>query len=264
MTARPRRQRWEPDARREQILSCAVRLFGERGYEEVSTAEVAAAAGVVRGLVNHYFGTKKELYLDVVRVLVTIPDDVLDLTRRGDLAGRVDSAVTWFLDAVARHARPWLTAIGASGAGTGPDVAEVIAEADEATIDAILRVAHDPDGGGPPPPPGAGSAELRAALRAYVSFARSGAVEWLVRGSLSREQAHTLLAQTLVTLLSETVPTLADGRSDPSTDPAGPTDPLGPRLRPPRPASSARPGWPADWRPPHARADPRRRPPPRP
>lgn len=211
MTTRPRRQRWEPDARRQQILSCAVRLFGERGYEDVSTAEVAAAAGVARGLVNHYFGTKKELYLDVVRVLATIPDDVLDLTRAGDLAGRVDRAVTWFLDAVARLAEPWVTAIGGATTGPGPgaEVAEVIAEADEGTIDAILRLAHDPDAGGPPPPPGSGSAELRAALRAYVAFARRGAVEWLVRGSLSREQTHALLARTLVTLLSEIVPALA-------------------------------------------------------
>ena len=62
-----RRRRLEPDARREQILSVAVRLFGERGYAAVSTGDVAAGAGVARGLVNHYFGTKKELYLEVVR-----------------------------------------------------------------------------------------------------------------------------------------------------------------------------------------------------
>jgi AcrR family transcriptional regulator len=54
-----RRRRLEPDARREQILSVAIRLFGSKPYAEVSTTDVARDAGVARGLVNHYFGTKR-------------------------------------------------------------------------------------------------------------------------------------------------------------------------------------------------------------
>lgn len=192
-----RRRRLEPDARRAQILSCAVRLFGELPYDEVSAADIAAAAGVARGLVNHYFGTKKDLYLEVVRVLVTVPDVVLDAVPEGDLQQRVDDAVTWFLDTVARYAKPWLAAIGATGPSRNPDVAAVIAQADEVTVDHILALAgeqlatHDE--------------QLRAATRAYVSFARTGAVEWLVRRSLTRHQVHTLLSRTLVTLLEHTV-----------------------------------------------------------
>src|SRR5690242_17748597 len=68
------RRRLEPDARRAQILSVAVRLFGERGYAGVSTGDVARGAGVARGLVNHYFGTKKELYLEVIRLMLTVPE----------------------------------------------------------------------------------------------------------------------------------------------------------------------------------------------
>ena len=196
------RRRLEPDARRRQILSCAVRLFGEQGYEEVSAADIAREAGVARGLVNHYFGTKKDLYLEVVRVLVTIPDVVLDAVPHGDLAARVDAVVTWFLDAVSRHARPWLAAIGATGPSRNPDVAEVIAEADEVTVDHILALAGiDPRQAGE---------QLRAATRAYVSFARTGAVQWLVRGSLTRDQAHTLLSRTLVALLHDVAPRLVD------------------------------------------------------
>ena len=193
----PRRRRLEPDARREQILSCAVRLFGEHSYDEVSAADIAAAAGVARGLVNHYFGTKKELYLEVVRVLVTVPDLVLDVVPDADLQTRVDAAVTWFLDAVSRHAKPWLAAIGATGPSRNPDVAAVIAQADEVTVEAILALAGER--------PAIHDEQLRAATRAYVSFARTGAVEWLVRRSLTREQVHTLLSRTLVTLLERTV-----------------------------------------------------------
>ena len=206
-TAERRRERWEPDARRRQILGCAVRLFGQRGYDDVSTADIAAAAGVARGLVNHYFGTKKDLYLEVVRVMVTLPDAAIPASDEADLATRVDSAVTWFLDAVARHSRARLAAIGAGGPGRTPDVAAVIAEGDEATVEVILRLA----GTTPDTPAGSGAAtdlQRRAVLRAYVAFGRSSGVEWLVRGSLTREQTHTLLSRTLVTLLAETLPAL--------------------------------------------------------
>jgi AcrR family transcriptional regulator len=45
MTTAPRWRRLEPDERREQILVCAMRLFGERPYAAVSTTELAAQAG---------------------------------------------------------------------------------------------------------------------------------------------------------------------------------------------------------------------------
>lgn len=205
------RRRLEPDARRAQILSCAVRLFGSRSYDQVSTGDVAAAAGVARGLVNHYFGTKAELYLEVVRALLTVPDVVLDVAADGDLDARVDATVTWFLDAVGRHSRPWLMAIGATGPGNHPDVATVIAQADEVTVDRILALAGwDPR---------RADVELRAAIRAYIAFARAGAVQWLVQGALSRPQTHLLLTRALVTLLTDIAPRLRDVPGQPAGGP---------------------------------------------
>ena len=54
--------------RREQIITCAMRLF-EKGYSEVSIGDIADAAGIARPLIHHYFGTKRDLYLEVVRRL---------------------------------------------------------------------------------------------------------------------------------------------------------------------------------------------------
>jgi AcrR family transcriptional regulator len=56
----------EHDERRAQILACARRLFSERHYDAVPTEEIAREAGVARGLLHHYFGTKRELFLSVV------------------------------------------------------------------------------------------------------------------------------------------------------------------------------------------------------
>jgi AcrR family transcriptional regulator len=208
----PRRRRLEPDERRQQILACAVRLFGERPYDVVSTTDIARDAGVARGLINHYFGTKKDLYLEVVRVMVTIPDVALRHLPDGDLRTRVDASVTWFLDVVSKHAKPWLAAIGATTGPSDPDVARILTEADEDTADRILAAL-----GVAKPGDTATPEELRAMARVYVGFARIAAVEWLVRGSLSRGQVHVLLTSTLVTLVEQTSPVVMHhGQVDPS------------------------------------------------
>lgn len=51
----------DPEGRRRRVLAEATRLFSERGYPSVSTADVAAAAGVAEGSVFHYFGSKPGL-----------------------------------------------------------------------------------------------------------------------------------------------------------------------------------------------------------
>ena len=61
------RQRLAPAQRRQQIIDAARVLYSDRAYDDVSTSELAEAAGVARGLINHYFGDKRELFLAVMR-----------------------------------------------------------------------------------------------------------------------------------------------------------------------------------------------------
>lgn len=198
----PRWRRLEPDERRRQILACAVRLFGERPYTEVSTTDVARAAGVARGLVNHYFGTKKELYVEVVRVLVTIPADTAAAVMPfGDLEARIEAGVTWFLDVVSRHSRSWLAAMAAGG-GQDPEVGAVLAQADEVTADTLLQVVGLTS-------IERGREEVRAMFRAYGGMAKAAAREWLEHGALDRSQVHTLLTTSLLTIVRSVVPAVA-------------------------------------------------------
>lgn len=198
-SAEPRWRRLEPDERREQILTCAVELFGERPYAAVSTAELARRAGVARGLINHYFGTKRDLYLEVVRRMVTIPQLAVDSLPAGPLEERVAQSVRWFLDGVSRHSRTWLAAVGAEGVDV--EVARILAEADELAADRVLEatglageVAH--------------REELRALVRAYGGLVKATAREWLVRGALSREQVQLLLSTSLLSIVRDTAPRL--------------------------------------------------------
>ena len=54
---------------RARLLTAALRLFGERGYAATSITDLAAAAGVTRGLIRFHFGSKQGL-ADAVDQLV--------------------------------------------------------------------------------------------------------------------------------------------------------------------------------------------------
>jgi AcrR family transcriptional regulator len=61
--ARPaRRTRPAADATRQRILSAALEVFSERGFEGGSTTAIADRAGVTQPLLNYHFRTKAELW----------------------------------------------------------------------------------------------------------------------------------------------------------------------------------------------------------
>jgi len=58
---RPAQRLKLPDVR-QSLLSVARHLFTERGFHEVSTREIALAAGVNPAMIHYYFGDKEGLY----------------------------------------------------------------------------------------------------------------------------------------------------------------------------------------------------------
>jgi AcrR family transcriptional regulator len=191
----PRWRRLEPDQRRAQILACARRLFGERHYEAVSTTELAKESGVARGLINHYFGTKRELYLAVVRELMFIPEFTVEQLAHGTIEQRVAASLDRFLAVIERNRAMWLATISTGGYGRDPDVEQIMQEADEIAVDRMLETVGLND-------ITAGREELRAMIRSYSGMAKAATREWLVRRSLTREQVHTLLCGTLLTIIT--------------------------------------------------------------
>lgn len=61
------RRRLDPEQRRGQLLDIGARLFAERPYEDVWIEEVAEVAGVSRGLMYHYFPTKRDFFAAIVQ-----------------------------------------------------------------------------------------------------------------------------------------------------------------------------------------------------
>lgn len=62
-TKKPKPLRWErrPEDRPQELLEAALRVFAAHGYRNTRLDEVAAAAGVTKGALYHYFSNKEEL-----------------------------------------------------------------------------------------------------------------------------------------------------------------------------------------------------------
>jgi AcrR family transcriptional regulator len=52
---------------REAIMAAAERLFAERGYDGASLQDIGAAAGLSRGTPSYFFGSKEQLYREVLQ-----------------------------------------------------------------------------------------------------------------------------------------------------------------------------------------------------
>ena len=54
-------------ARREEILESALDVIGRKGYQNASLKEIADVVGVTPAALLHYFGSKEELFTEVLR-----------------------------------------------------------------------------------------------------------------------------------------------------------------------------------------------------
>src|SRR4051794_11485192 len=62
----PRRAKIRPDEPgREKVLASGLELFGERGYDATSIAEIGLRAGIAKSVLYHYFGSKAGLWGEV-------------------------------------------------------------------------------------------------------------------------------------------------------------------------------------------------------
>jgi AcrR family transcriptional regulator len=204
----PRWQRLDHDERRRQILACARLLFSERSYDAVSTTDIAREAGVARGLLNHYFGTKRDLYLEVVRELMRMPSNPVPLQAPGrGLEVVIAESVDRWLTMLERNRGTWLAANATRGlgwrAGSDSELEAILEEAREQAADRLIEALQTYEAETASPP-------LRAAIRSYSGFAEAASVEWLARERLTREQMQTLLTQTFLSLVRDVLPAIQE------------------------------------------------------
>ncbi|WP_165984377.1 TetR/AcrR family transcriptional regulator [Streptomyces sp. YIM 98790] len=68
----------------QRLLAIATRLFAERGYERTSVQEIVDAAGVTKGALYHYFGSKDDLLHEIYGRLLRLQKQRLDAVADSD------------------------------------------------------------------------------------------------------------------------------------------------------------------------------------
>lgn len=59
-----------PEDRKNKILEICIEEFADKGYEKASTNTMVKKAGISKGILFHYFGSKKGLYLYLVDFII--------------------------------------------------------------------------------------------------------------------------------------------------------------------------------------------------
>ncbi|CAM5504407.1 hypothetical protein SHIRM173S_11601 [Streptomyces hirsutus] len=70
----------------QRLLAAATRLFAEQGYDRTSVQEIVEAAGVTKGALYHYFGSKDDLLHEVYARVLRVQQERLDAYANADEA----------------------------------------------------------------------------------------------------------------------------------------------------------------------------------
>jgi AcrR family transcriptional regulator len=187
--AAARRSRLSTDERRGQLVALGIDIFSERPFDEVSIDDIAAAAGISKGLLYHYFPSKRDFYVAVIR---SAADEMQALTEPDPSLPpreRLAAALERYLAYVETHARGYATVLRA-GIGSDPAVAEIVEEVRGAMVARLLADLPVAAGGDAP-------VALRVAVRGWVGFVEAASLDWLEHGGLARAGLRDMLIAAL-------------------------------------------------------------------
>ena len=175
----PAYTRLDVDERRRLLLETGAKVFTERPYDEVSMAALAREAGISKGLLYHYFPSKRDFF---VATLEAAASELQALTETDpseppveQLAKSLDAYLAW-IDANAASYRKLIE----SAAGSD-DARSIVTRVRGETVERILDAlgTHEP--------------RLRTALHGWLWSIDGATLDWLDHRDIPREELKELL-----------------------------------------------------------------------
>jgi len=191
--------RLDNDERRAQLLQLARKAFSDRSYDEVSIDDLAREAKISKGLLYHYFPTKRDLYVaglreiaeELVQRVTNLPTDLAPIER-------VRAGLEAYLDHIDQHSRAFVSLMR-GGIGSDPEVAAVIEGVRLRMIDNFLEqsafaaiLTRD--------------VRFQTAVRGWIGFVEAASIDWCANHRMSREDLRELLGQILFSMLTVVAP----------------------------------------------------------
>jgi AcrR family transcriptional regulator len=189
-----RRIRLQTDTRRTQLLDLGMDLFAARAYEDIAIDDLAAAAGISKGLLYHYFRGKREFYVETIRAASLKLRRLSEPDRTLPPMARLRASIDAHLNYIQEHG-PAYAAIYRSGVAVAPEVSDILEEHRGVILRHFLR-----NLGVARPRP-----VLRAALRAWISMVEGASLDWIAHPALKRDQLRELLIAGYVATLAKAV-----------------------------------------------------------
>jgi AcrR family transcriptional regulator len=194
---RPRRRsatrtRLDVGARREQLLQIGAELFSERAYEDVWIDEIATAAGVSKGLLYHYFPSKRDFVSAVARAEIARIHELTEPDPGLPLDEQLHTSVETLLAYLEQHPAAFI-AFHRGAFGADPDLRAIDEAGHAAQVDRIVSAVVDDQ-----QPPDV----LRLAIRGWTGFVEATVLNWLESGrTVPRERVRDLLVTALAGIL---------------------------------------------------------------
>ncbi len=163
-------------------------LFSERAYDEIAIDDIAAQAGISKGLLYHYFPSKRDFYVEVIREAArelaerTEPDPSLPPLER--LTASIDA----YLVHVEEHARGHATLLR-GGIGTDPEVRAIVDGNRRISAQRVLDAIAEQGGELTP--------AVQLAVRGWIGFVEAVSLDWIEKREVPRDEVRALLVQTL-------------------------------------------------------------------
>jgi AcrR family transcriptional regulator len=191
--------RLDTDQRRTQLLALAKASFSDRAYDDVSIDDLARAAKISKGLLYHYFPTKRDLYVaglrEIAGELVAAISSVPESLPPADL---VRASLDAYLDHITRHSRAFVSLMR-GGIGSDPEVVAVIEGVRSQLFDQFLV-------GSPIVETLRGNARFETAVRGWIGFVESATIDYCANPRLTRVELRELLTEVLLQIMTVVVP----------------------------------------------------------
>jgi AcrR family transcriptional regulator len=164
-------QRWTAEDRRRQLVRIGLMMLRTQPIHELSIDAVAGQAGISRGLLFHYFPSKRDYYVAVIQAAgrrllrVTKPDESLPPPEQ------LRQMLLAFVAFITRRRDAYISFVRGA-AGGDSYVVEVYAETRAGLTTRVLDLIGSPDVASQP------AAPERMAVHAWFAYVEDLAIEW--------------------------------------------------------------------------------------
>ncbi|HEV6951651.1 MAG TPA: helix-turn-helix domain-containing protein [Promicromonospora sp.] len=191
------RSRMDGESRREALLDVGAALFAQRSYDEVEIGDIAAATGVSRGLLYHYFRDKADYFLAVMARRLDVLADASRVAPGGSRLATLRSGLDAYLDFIAANPQ-WYRSIYRSAISADAAVHDLLEDAHARQAEQILALFPELE-----------RSPLRTvAVRGWVLLLARAGMSWLDGADVDREALRDRCLDVLAAALG--VPTLED------------------------------------------------------